>query len=260
MGCGRSTLGSDSPKKNRKNEVDSDCDSDGDSTSSGGGSSSRKHQQQQLSNKHVPFGAGGPLLAQAKISDSQQDFFMMLDEKIENGPDYDSETEEVERRRRLQEYAEQWMAVSNSRGLTHSAFRHPDDDTCGSGDITEDDEDDDGLNEPGRIPDEAVREQYMFMGNLYTLTHIRTDADKTEPKVDVVSVPKHCSAEETNADVELGHKLNGSAVPDELETTGNGVADGGSGESKQTRPPSKPSSRPASLILRSVFPADTVQE
>lgn len=138
--------------------------------------------------------------------------------------------------------------------------RHPDDDTCGSGDITEDDEDDDGLNEPGRIPDEAVREQYMFMGNLYTLTHIRTDADKTEPKVDVVSVPKHCSAEETNADVELGHKLNGSAVPDELETTGNGVADGGSGESKQTRPPSKPSSRPASLILRSVFPADTVQE
>ncbi|KAK8734534.1 hypothetical protein OTU49_005866, partial [Cherax quadricarinatus] len=215
-------------------------------------------------NKLVPFGAGGPLLAQAKISDSQHDFFMMLDEKIENGPDYDSETEEMERRRRLQEYAEQWVNLANNRGgLTFSAnpiLRHPDEDTCGSGDITEDDEDDDGLNEPGRIPDEAVREQYMFMGNLYTLTHIRTDADKTEPKVDVVSVPKQCPVEEMNVeDVELGHKLNGSAVPEESEKAENGVADGGSTDKPPMRP-SKPSSRPASLILRSVFPAESVQD
>ncbi|XP_042214762.1 uncharacterized protein LOC121861205 isoform X2 [Homarus americanus] len=247
MGCGRSTLGSDSPKKNKKNEADSDCESDGDSGSSAG-SSSRK---QQLSNK--------------KVSDSQHDFFMMLDEKIENGPDYDSETEEVERRRRLQEYADQWMTLTNTRAMSptsNSAVRLPDEDTCGSGDITEDDEDDDGLNEPGRIPDEAVREQYMFMGNLYTLTHIRTDTDKTEPKVDVVTVPKQCPVEETSVeDSELGHKLNGSAVPEESEAKENGVAeDGGTASRPPSRPPSKSSSRPASLILRSVFPADTVQE
>ncbi|KAG7172900.1 hypothetical protein Hamer_G017879 [Homarus americanus] len=240
-----------------------------------------------------------------KVSDSQHDFFMMLDEKIENGPDYDSETEEVERRRRLQEYADQWMTLTNTRAMSptsNSAVRAatargfclvssgtsipqahpksspvvfssvssqsdarpilPDEDTCGSGDITEDDEDDDGLNEPGRIPDEAVREQYMFMGNLYTLTHIRTDTDKTEPKVDVVTVPKQCPVEETSVeDSELGHKLNGSAVPEESEAKENGVAeDGGTASRPPSRPPSKSSSRPASLILRSVFPADTVQE
>ncbi|XP_063601550.1 uncharacterized protein C1orf21 homolog isoform X2 [Penaeus indicus] len=118
MGCGRSTLGSDSPKKRKKKEADGECESDSDS---GSNSSSRKQQhgqQQQLINKFVPFGAGGPLLAQAKISDSQQDFFMMLDEKIENGPDYDSETEEVDRRRRLQEYAEQWMVLTQGRILS----------------------------------------------------------------------------------------------------------------------------------------------
>lgn len=119
MGCGRSTLGSDSPKKRKKKEADGECESDSDS---GSNSSNRKQQhgqqQQQLINKFVPFGAGGPLLAQAKISDSQQDFFMMLDEKIENGPDYDSETEEVDRRRRLQEYAEQWMVLTQGRILS----------------------------------------------------------------------------------------------------------------------------------------------
>ncbi|XP_046687266.1 uncharacterized protein LOC124372902 [Homalodisca vitripennis] len=35
----------------------------------------------------------GPLLAQMEISSSQNDFFKMLDEKIENGPDYDSDCE-----------------------------------------------------------------------------------------------------------------------------------------------------------------------
>lgn len=144
-------------------------------------------------------------------------------------------------------------------------FRPPDDDTCGSGDVTEDDDDDDLPNEPGRIPDEAVREQYMFMGNLYTLTHIRTDTDKTEPKVDVVTVPQNCPTEaiptEVNSEEELGHKLNGSAVPEESEQTGNGVTDGGSGDNRPTsKTSSKPSSRPASLILRSVFPTESVQE
>lgn len=118
MGCGRSTLGSDSPKKRKKKEADGDCESDSDSGSNTNSTRKQQHaqqHQQQLINKFVPFGAGGPLLAQAKISDSQQDFFMMLDEKIENGPDYDSETEEVDRRRRLQEYADQWMVLTQGR-------------------------------------------------------------------------------------------------------------------------------------------------
>lgn len=34
------------------------------------------------------------------------------------GPDYDSETEEVDRRRRLQEYAEQWMVLTQGRILS----------------------------------------------------------------------------------------------------------------------------------------------
>ena len=131
--------------------------------------------------------------------------------------------------------------------------RLPDEDTCGSGDITEDDEEED---EPGRIPDEAVKEQYMFMGNLYTLTHIRTDSDKTESKVDVVTVPQQEAGEEPSVgEAEFGHKLNGSAVQEENEDTeAEEAADG-----KQQKSP-KSTSRPASLILRSVFPADTVQE
>lgn len=140
--------------------------------------------------------------------------------------------------------------------LLHNSCVHrlPDDDTCGSGDITEDDEEED---EPGRIPDEAVKEQYMFMGNLYTLTHIRTDSDKTEPKVDV-TVPQQEEGEDPSVgEVELGHKLNGSAVQEENGITeAEAVADG------KPQPKSSPrsTSRPASLILRSVFPADTVQE
>ncbi|XP_037800932.1 uncharacterized protein LOC119595823 isoform X2 [Penaeus monodon] len=274
MGCGRSTLGSDSPKKRKKKEADGECESDSDS---GSNSSSRKQQhgqqhQQQLINKFVPFGAGGPLLAQAKISDSQQDFFMMLDEKIENGPDYDSETEEVDRRRRLQDYAEQWMVLTQGRILspnnttmlrvapvkTGSSF--PGDDASGSGDLTEEDEEEDGLSEPERIPDEAVREQYMFMGNLYTLTHIRTDSDKTEPVVDVVAAEP--SGEETQVEhIELDHKLNGSAVPEEPENPPKEEpGEETDGKAPSSRPVSRPTSRPASLILRSVFPSDVAQE
>ncbi|KAK3877188.1 hypothetical protein Pcinc_018075, partial [Petrolisthes cinctipes] len=233
------------------NTADGDAEGEGEADGSGG-------RKQQLNNKLVPFGAGGPLLAQAKISESQQDFFMMLDEKIENGPDYDSETEEGERRRRLQEYAQQWSSFSNPcLPPPPSPPRHPDDDTCGSGEITEEDEEeDDEPGEPGRIPDEAVREQYMFMGSVYTLTHVRTDADKVEPKVDVVVVPQINEPEP-----DLSHKLNGSAVPEEtIEEVEEEEMDEESVDNKAKPPPSKPSSRPASLILKSVFPPDCVPE
>ncbi|KAK7083421.1 hypothetical protein SK128_017542 [Halocaridina rubra] len=259
MGCGRSTLGSDSPKKNKKKagSVDEELSSDDNSSNSNSNSSKKqqKNQQQQIVNKLTPV-AGGPLRAQTKISSSQLNFFMMLDQKIENGPDYESEEEEVDRYRRLHEYAEQWQLLTQARPLTPPTppMRYTADDACGSGNITEDEEDDDGLSEPECIPDEAVREQYMFMGNLYTLTHIKTDTDKVEPKVDVV----------TNAVneivVEDGHKYNGSAIADECDSVGE-TANSDSVDCKQSsRPTSRSSSRPASLILRSVFPADSGYE
>ncbi|XP_042862163.1 nucleolin-like isoform X2 [Penaeus japonicus] len=280
MGCGRSTLGSDSPKKRKKKaEADGECESDSDSGSNNSGSRKQQHgqqHQQQLINKFVPFGAGGPLLAQAKISDSQQDFFMMLDEKIENGPDYDSETEEVDRRRRLQEYADQWMVLTQGGRMlspnnttmlrvapVKAGSSFPCDDASGSGDLTEEDEEEeeeDGLSEPERIPDEAVREQYMFMGNLYTLTHIRTDSDKTEPVVDVVAAEPGHEEERQVEHIELDHKLNGSAVPEEAERPQEAEhAEEAEGKGS-SRPASRPTSRPASLILRSVFPSDVAQE
>lgn len=95
----------------------------------------------------------------------------------------------------------------------------------------------------------------MFMGNLYTLTHIRTDSDKTEPKVDVVEVQE--VMEGMGVAEELGHKLNGSAVQEEngvLEEEEEAV------DGKLQAKSSPRSSRPASLILRSVLPADSVQE
>ena len=98
----------------------------------------------------------------------------------------------------------------------------------------------------------------MFMGNLYTLTHIRTDSDKTEPKVDVVTVPQEEAGEDTSGgEAELGHKLNGSAVQE-----GNGMSEGEevTDDKPQTKTSPRSSSRPASLILKSVFPSDTLQE
>lgn len=96
----------------------------------------------------------------------------------------------------------------------------------------------------------------MFMGSVYTLTHVRTDTDKVEPKVDVVVVPPMDDPEP-----DLCHKLNGSAVPEEtIEEIEEEENDEASVDSKAKPPPSKPSSRPASLILKSVFPPDCVPE
>ncbi|XP_064118436.1 uncharacterized protein LOC135223682 isoform X1 [Macrobrachium nipponense] len=268
MGCGRSTLGSDSPKKSKKKAVESELSSDDNSSTSNNsnsGSNRKQHrnQQQQVINKLTPVGTG-PLRAQAKISSSQQNFFMMLDQKIEMGPDYESEEEEVDRYRRFHEYAEQWHLLTHPRQTSPTTpptppMRYPvDENTCGSGNITEDDEDDDGLSEPECIPDEAVREQYMFMGNLYTLTHIRTDADKTEPKVDIEIPPKPDKV------VEDGYKFNGSAISeDNVASQESEVVNKDSNSDKQgSRPVSRSSTspRPASLILRSVFPVETTPE
>ncbi|KAF7284296.1 hypothetical protein GWI33_022283 [Rhynchophorus ferrugineus] len=66
--------------------------------------------------KIKPF--GGPLLAQTEISTSQQDFFKMLDEKIENGPDYnsESESEKIAERVRLRDLIKEWETASTNSG------------------------------------------------------------------------------------------------------------------------------------------------
>ncbi|CAG9822425.1 unnamed protein product [Phaedon cochleariae] len=71
---------------------------------------------------------GGPLLAQAEISTSQQDFFKMLDEKIQNGPDYnsESESERAAETTRLRALLKDWETASiGSRSLPPTPRRRP---------------------------------------------------------------------------------------------------------------------------------------
>ncbi|KAK4883278.1 hypothetical protein RN001_006597 [Aquatica leii] len=74
--------------------------------------------------KVKPF--GGPLLAQVEISSSQQNFFKMLDEKIENGPDYDAacEAEKAAEAARLRSLMKNWETASaGSRSLPSTPVR-----------------------------------------------------------------------------------------------------------------------------------------
>ncbi|XP_076228026.1 target of wingless isoform X2 [Nomia melanderi] len=63
--------------------------------------------------KPSPPGSG-PLLQQAEISTSQLDFFKMLDEKIENGPDYDESLDTTARAERVSSLLRQWELASVS--------------------------------------------------------------------------------------------------------------------------------------------------
>ncbi|XP_033227694.1 uncharacterized protein LOC117179742 isoform X2 [Belonocnema kinseyi] len=56
----------------------------------------------------------GPLLQQAEISSSQLDFFKMLDEKIENGPDYDESLDASARADRITGLLHRWELASMS--------------------------------------------------------------------------------------------------------------------------------------------------
>ncbi|XP_043677114.1 uncharacterized protein LOC122633368 isoform X1 [Vespula pensylvanica] len=63
--------------------------------------------------KKKPNGAGsGPLLQQAEISTSQLDFFKMLDEKIENGPDYDESLDSANRAEHVSNLLRRWELAS----------------------------------------------------------------------------------------------------------------------------------------------------
>ncbi|XP_034951932.1 uncharacterized protein [Chelonus insularis] len=54
----------------------------------------------------------GPLLQQAEVSSSQLDFFRMLDEKIENGPDYDESLDATVRAERISDLLRRWELAS----------------------------------------------------------------------------------------------------------------------------------------------------
>ena len=60
-----------------------------------------------------------------EISSSQQNFFKMLDEKIEQGPDYDSnsETERALEEARLNSLVQHWESASLSASMCSSTSR-----------------------------------------------------------------------------------------------------------------------------------------
>ena len=60
-----------------------------------------------------------------EISTSQQNFFKMLDQKIEDGPDYDSssETEQALEEARLNALVQHWESASLSASLCSSTSR-----------------------------------------------------------------------------------------------------------------------------------------
>ncbi|XP_076232034.1 target of wingless isoform X2 [Calliopsis andreniformis] len=65
--------------------------------------------------KKKPSAPGnGPLLQQREISNSQLDFFKMLDEKIDNGPDYDESLDDLTQTRaeRVSSLLRQWELAS----------------------------------------------------------------------------------------------------------------------------------------------------
>ena len=96
------------------------------------------------------------------------------------------------------------------------------------------------------------------MGNLYTLTRLKTDGSTTQPHVNVSSVDQTIS----DPCITL-HKVNGSAKVDTNGQYGSKVEDIVLVEQSLCRQSSSvpscvnnQSSRPATLVLRSVFPSE----
>lgn len=105
MGCGQSQIGIIYPRKSKnkdgskKNgnaveakEAERDSRSDSDSTE-GGIESEETRLRSAARVRQIVQMSSGPLLAHTEMSSSQHDFFKMLDEKVESGPDYDSTCE-----------------------------------------------------------------------------------------------------------------------------------------------------------------------
>ncbi|XP_078045036.1 target of wingless isoform X1 [Augochlora pura] len=148
MGCGQSKISNIYPKnkKNKNNSGKKNGESVGSASveqKNGNGSAknnktnnngvevNRNEEQNGTGDKSKkkPSAPGnGPLLQQTEISTSQLDFFKMLDEKIENGPDYDETMDVTARAERLSSHLRQWelasVSWSNVRSSISNSSRH----------------------------------------------------------------------------------------------------------------------------------------
>ncbi|XP_023722184.1 cytoplasmic polyadenylation element-binding protein isoform X2 [Cryptotermes secundus] len=134
MGCGQSKIGIIYPRKsksksgNKRSGVDPDSDEETDEADPGLGDAGDAEEAGDGSKvRQMVAPSPGPLLAQTEISSSQMDFFKMLDEKIENGPDYDSANEEeiAVERARLCALLRDWETASTNSSLNRSAPSTP---------------------------------------------------------------------------------------------------------------------------------------
>ncbi|KAJ4428132.1 hypothetical protein ANN_24146 [Periplaneta americana] len=110
--------------------VDPDSDEEAEEADPGLGSVGEAEDSEEKGGnkvRQVVVTSPGPLLAQTEISSSQMDFFRMLDEKIENGPDYDSANEEeiALERARLCALLRDWETASTNSSLNRSAPSTP---------------------------------------------------------------------------------------------------------------------------------------
>ncbi|KAK0159620.1 hypothetical protein PV327_010715 [Microctonus hyperodae] len=129
MGCGQSKIGS-IYSKNKKNKNNNAKNNDSIRSASidhkNGSTKSNKTNNNEVNcnddlacpiDKNLPkkkaTGPGnGPLLQQAEMSSSQVDFFKMLDEKIENGPDYDESVDATIRAEHVTDLLRRWELAS----------------------------------------------------------------------------------------------------------------------------------------------------
>ncbi|XP_066992670.1 uncharacterized protein tow [Anabrus simplex] len=127
MGCGQSKIGNIYPRKsknkrsNKRSGVEADSEEDNDDADG----ATQTDDVDSASREKQPVSTG-PLLVQTEMSTSQMDFFKMLDEKIESGPDYDSANEEemALERARLCALLRDWDAASQgSRSPARNHYR-----------------------------------------------------------------------------------------------------------------------------------------
>ncbi|XP_008549978.1 uncharacterized protein LOC103572941 isoform X2 [Microplitis demolitor] len=81
-------------------------------TNNNDGEVNRNDENGDGKNGKKKSGPGGPLLQQAEVSSSQLDFFRMLDEKIENGPDYDESLDGTIKAERISDLLRRWETAS----------------------------------------------------------------------------------------------------------------------------------------------------
>ncbi|OXA43681.1 uncharacterized protein LOC110858390 isoform X2 [Folsomia candida] len=74
-----------------------------------------------------------PLLAQSELSHSQIEFFKMLDDKVQQGPDYDSEEERIETELLVKRNLDTWRRTIENANASWKISRVSGTSGCGSG-------------------------------------------------------------------------------------------------------------------------------